>query len=260
MKSFLLVAFACCATCLYSISVRAGGLAFDAAGNLFLADSDKHSVFKYTPDGTKSTFAMGLYPLGLCFDREGNLFVSDGAATAAKSRRSIVKFTADGKRSTFATGISSVGMAFDRSGNLLVSEGDSIFKFTPEGKKSTFVTSKGANFIDLAFDEAGNLFVVDQALTDLGTDPVTKSWLGRSIVKITPDGAKSTFATGLEEPRDLTVDATGNVYVSSNYAILRFTPDGTKNTFSSAPGADEAWDLAVDRRPRRSVSMERRKN
>ena len=168
MKSFLLVAFACCATCLYSISVRAGGLAFDAAGNLFLADSDKHSVFKYTPDGTKSTFAMGLYPLGLCFDREGNLFVSDGAATAAKSRRSIVKFTADGKRST--------------------------------------------------------------------------------------------FATGLEEPRDLTVDATGNVYVSSNYAILRFTPHGTKNTFSSAPGADEAWDLAVDRRPRRSVSMERRKN
>ena len=260
MKSFLLVAFACCATCLYSISVRAGGLAFDAAGNLFLADSDKHSVFKYTPDGTKSTFAMGLYPLGLCFDREGNLFVSDGAATAAKSRRSIVKFTADGKRSTFATGISSVGMAFDRSGNLLVSEGDSIFKFTPEGKKSTFVTSKGANFIDLAFDEAGNLFVVDQALTDLGTDPVTKSWLGRSIVKITHDGAKSTFAPGLEELRDLTVDATGNVYVSSNYAILRFTPDGTKNTFSSAPGADEAWDLAVDRRPRRSVSMERRKN
>jgi hypothetical protein len=39
----------------------------------------------------------------------------------------------------------------------------------------------------------------------------------------------------------------GNVYVSSNHAILRFTPDGTKNTFSSAPGADEAWDLAVDR-------------
>ncbi len=39
----------------------------------------------------------------------------------------------------------------------------------------------------------------------------------------------------------------GNVYVSSNHAILRFTPDGTKNTFSSAAGADEAWDLAVDR-------------
>src|SRR5207249_737676 len=104
-------------------------------------------------------------------------------------------------------------MAFDRSGNLFVSQGDSIFKFTPKGVKSTFVTSKGANFIDLAFDETGNLFVVDQALW--------KASLGRSIVKITPDGAKSTFAR-LEVPRDLTVDATGNVYVSSNHEILKF--------------------------------------
>jgi sugar lactone lactonase YvrE len=235
------------ATTLVSVSAHAGGLAVDAAGNPFVTDPSKHSVFKYTPDGTKSTFATGLrYPLSVCFDGNGNLFVSDGAANTAKTQRSILKFDRDGRKSTFATGISSAGMAFDRSGNLFVSQGDSIFKFTPKGAKSTFVTSKGANFIDLAFDEAGNLFVVDQALTDLGTDPVTKSWLGRSIFKITPDGAKSAFATGLEQPRDLTVDATGNVYVSSNYAILRFTPEGTKNTFSSAPGANEAWDLAVD--------------
>ena len=239
-KLFVAATITCVTTMLASISAHAGGLAFDAAGNLYAADPSKHSVFKYMPDGTKSSFATELsYPLGLCFDHEGNLFVSDGAAIDVKDRRSILKFTADGKKSTFATGISSVGMAFDRSGNLFVSQGDSIFKFTPKGAKSTFVTSEGANFIDLAFDEAGNLFVVDQALT--------KSWLGRSIIKITSDGAKSTFATGLEEPRHLTVDVNGNVYVSSNHAILRFTPDGTKNTFSSARGADEAWDLAVDR-------------
>ena len=74
----------------------------------------------------------------------------------------------------------------------------------------------------------------------------TKGW-PVSIIRITPDGAKSTFATGPEEPRQLTLDVNGNVYVSSSHAILRFTPDGTKNTFSSARGADEAWDLAVDR-------------
>jgi hypothetical protein len=116
-------------------------------------------------------------------------------------------------------------MAFDRSGNLFVSQDDSIFKFTPKGVKSTFVTPKKANFIDLAVDGANNLFVVDEGW------PV-------SIVKITPEGAKSTFAADLENLRDLTVDATGNVYVSSDHAILRLTPDGTKNTFSSARGAD----------------------
>jgi hypothetical protein len=221
-----------------SVSAHAGGLAFDAAGNLFAVG--EHAVSKYAPDGTKSTFATGLkYPISVRFDGNGNLFVSDGAANNAETQHSILKFDRDGTKSTFATGISSKGMAFDRSGNLFVSQDDSIFKFTPKGVKSTFVTSKGANFMALAFDEAGNLFVVDRALT--------KSWRGRSIIKITPDGAKSTFAAGLEDPNDLTADAAGNVYVLGNHAILRLTPDGTKNTFSSAPGAEEAWDLAVDR-------------
>jgi len=113
-------------------------------------------------------------------------------------------------------------MAFDRSGNLFVSQGDLIFKFTPTGVKSTFVTSKKANFIDLAVDGANNLFVVDQVW------PV-------SIVNITPEGAKSTFAADLENLRNLTVDATGNFYVSSNHAILRFAPDGTKTRFPPVP-------------------------
>jgi hypothetical protein len=234
-KLFVAVTITCLGPILASISAKVGGLAFDVAGNLYAADPSKHSVFKYMPDGTKSSFATELrYPLGLCFDHEGNLFVSDGSAIDVRNHRSILKFTPDGKRSTFATGISSVGMAFDRSGNLFVSDGDSIFKFTPKGTKSAFVNSKRANFIDLAFDEGGNLFVVDQGW------PV-------SIVRITPDGAKSPFAAGPEEPRQLTLDLNDNVYVSSSHAILRFTPDGTKNMFSSARGADEAWDLAVDR-------------
>src|SRR5260370_34376917 len=84
-------------TALVPFSARAGGLAFDAAGNLFAAD--KHSVSKYTPDRAKSTFAAGLKePLGLCFDGKGNLFVSDGLAGKAGSQRSILKFAADAKR------------------------------------------------------------------------------------------------------------------------------------------------------------------
>src|SRR5262245_5852877 len=87
-------------------AAHAGGLAFDAGGNLFV--SDGHSIFKYTPDGTKSTFAAGLrYSLGLCFDDKGNLFVSDGAVTAATNQRAILKFSPNRTKSTFAAGISS---------------------------------------------------------------------------------------------------------------------------------------------------------
>src|SRR6266480_3631842 len=185
-------------TMLMPVSVRASGLAFDTAGNLFVADFAKRSVFKYTPDGTKSTFVAGLKgPIGLCFDSKGNLIVSDETATTFKG--SILKFTPEGKRSTFATGISSVGgMAFGHSGNLFVSEENSIFKFSPEGVKSTVVTSKLANFIGLAFDGSENLFVADQSIADTGA--------GRSILKFSPDGTKTIFAGGLEDPVGLTVD------------------------------------------------------
>jgi sugar lactone lactonase YvrE len=243
-KAFTTLIVTSVGTILGSTSAHAAGdLAFDETSNLFVADG--HSISKFARDGTKSTFAAGLkYPLGLCFDGKGNLFVSDGAVTDPKS--SILKFTVDGKRSKFATGISSVGMAFDRAGDLFVSQGDAIFKFTPEGKKSTFISSKIANFIDLAFDRGGNLFVLDQAVTVPG--------LGHSIFEITPDGMKSTFATGLEDPSGLAVDTTGNVYVTvvtpadaSSHAILKFSPDGTNSTFTSVLGADVARGLGVDR-------------
>ena len=235
-KVFVAVTVAGLGTILLSISAHAGALAFDAAGNLFLA-GDGHSISKYVPDGTKSTFAAGLSPLRLSFDGKGNLFVSTGEAIDPKD--SILKFTPDGKRSTFATGISPEGMAFDRSGNLFVSQGDSIFKFTPKGVKSTFVISKPSfYFTDLAFDAAGNLFVTDE----------------HSIHKFAPDGTESTFATGLDHPTGLAVDAASSVYVTvvtapdaGSHAILKFGPDGTKSTFASLLGSFFAGDLAFDR-------------
>ena len=237
-KLFVAVTIAYLGAILTSISAQGGGLAFDGAGNLYVADEDKHAVLKYTPDGTKSLFAPRLnHPLGLSFDGEGNLFVSDGAATDAES--SILKFTPDGRRSTFSTGISSVGMAFDRSGNLFVSQGDSIFKFTPEGARSTFVVSKLANFGGLAFDGSGNLFVLDR--------------IGRSIFKFTPDGTKSTFATGLKDPSGLAPNAAGIVYVTvaeaggPGLAILKFNSDGTQSTFASALDIFPTRGMAVDR-------------
>lgn len=219
-------------------SARANSMIFDSAGNLFVADG--HSVSKATVDGTKSTFPTGLKePLGLSIDSKGNLFISEVASN------SIYKITPDGKKSTIARGISSYGLAFDRAGNLFVSHKDSIFKFTPDGKKSTFVSGLG-NAIDMAFDQTGDLFVVEQALTNASS--------GRSILKFSPDGTKNIFASGLNDPSEVAVDGAGNLFLSEvatedgkSRLILKFRPDGTKSIFASGVSALKPSGLAVDR-------------
>ena len=85
--------------------------------------------------------------------------------------------------------------------NLFVSVSDAgggkIFEFTPDGVQSTFAS--GLNPGGLAFDSAGNLFVVGG---------------GPAIYKFSPEGVQSTFALGLSSPKALAVDPAGNLVVT----------------------------------------------
>ena len=60
---------------------RVHGLAFDKAGNLFVAEVRSGrvtAIYKFTPAGVRTTFASGLtYPCALAFDSAGNLFVAE---------------------------------------------------------------------------------------------------------------------------------------------------------------------------------------
>src|SRR5262249_51690807 len=133
---------------------------FATPGDLFVAEFDG-SIFKFTPNGTKTTFASGLgNPEGLAFDSSGNLF------EAGFGTDKIFKFTPQGTKTTFASGLSApVGLAFDSSGNLFEADGASgtIFKFTPGGTKSPFASGL-VHPVGLAFDSAGNLFVAAGAI------------------------------------------------------------------------------------------------
>jgi len=252
-KLFLAVTVACLGTILFSVSAHADvELAFDGAGNLFEKGSD--SIFKFTPDGKKSTFATGEKFSSMAFDRAGNVFAIDGNtivtftpdgnkstfaprlehgnpfeltfdekgnlfAAVADSEDSILRFTPDGAKSTFATGLSPTAVAFDGAGNLFVAgyRDHSIFKFSPDGKKSTFATGIGhAAF--LTFDRKGNLFVAD--------------WEKDSVFKFTPNGVRSTFASKVT-PEAMTFDKAGNLFVADRHSISKFAPNGTKTTFAA---------------------------
>jgi sugar lactone lactonase YvrE len=210
------------------------GLAFDTAGNLYVANYNSNTISELTPAGAASTFvSSGLNgPAGLAFDAAGNLYVANWGNST------ISKVTPAGAVSTFVSSglYQPWGLAFDAAGNLYVANcyGDTIFKVTPAGAVSTFVSSGLAWPTGLAFDAAGNLYVAN-------------NW-NNTISEVTPAGAVSTFvSSGLAWPEGLAFDAAGNLYVANNWGntISEVTPAGAVSTFVSS-GLNDAYGLAFD--------------
>jgi hypothetical protein len=171
-------------------------LAADKAGNLFVADYERGVIYKYKPNGSRATFASGLYhPVGLAFDSAGNLFVVDNNIGNIH-QGSIYQYKPDGSRITFAAlGPSDrpTDLAFNSMGNLLMADrGGNIYRYDPSGvlRRQGVRTTFGSvpnSAQSLVLDNAGNLFVVDAG------DVKGK---GNAIYKFTPQGARSSFASG----------------------------------------------------------------
>jgi len=172
----------------------ASALAFDAAGNLFVANSSNNTIERFARNGMGTTFAgTGLNrPTGLAFDASGNLFVAnDGDNT-------IEKFTPNGVGTVFASSVFSgpffvpASLAFDAKGNLFVGDVvETIVQFTPSGMESPFTTVP-AEVEGLAFDSAGDLLVANGG--------------GASVFAVAPNGDQRTIATGLPIATGLAVE------------------------------------------------------
>jgi len=203
------------------------GITFDSIGNLYIANYTDLNILKITPDGVSSIFSAGnliIKPFFIAFDSSGYLYVVNGGPT-----NTICKISPDGTQSPFITsGLSyPIGIAIDVSDNLYVSTNDSstttaILKFRPDGTSfgAPFATSfvSAQTLFGMAFDSIGNLYVA----SSIGT-----------VFKITPDGTKSTFVSGLNGAYGLTFDKGGNLYISNSTSTVYKVPVNTTiaNTF-----------------------------
>jgi sugar lactone lactonase YvrE len=216
-------------------------LAFDRAGNLYVADTGNHAVRKIAPDGSVTTLAGGGLP--------GHV---DGKGRAARFH-------------------APVGIAVDRRGNVYVADtyNDRIRRIAPDGTVSTVAGSGQPGNADgpalaaafdtpsaIAVDKEGRLFVADTG--------------NNSIRRIEADGAVSTVAAPLEgephpvlrRPTGLALSADGYLYIASGAGgrILQMSPGGDVHALPDAdrpPESSYASDGTVRLYAPRGIALER---
>jgi len=200
------------------------GLAFNNAGDLFVADNGSGNIYEITPSGAQTIFASLYDPEGLAFNSAGDLFVSRNG--------NIYEFTPSGAQTLFAGGFNNpLGLAFDSAGDLFMADENAgnIYEFTNgvASKKGIFASGlEGPT--GLAFDSAGDLFVTDYS---------------GNIYEFTNGVASKigTFASGLgvQGPEGLAFNNAGDLFVSDSYgSIYEFAPSGAQTTFASGVVAD----------------------
>jgi sugar lactone lactonase YvrE len=226
------------------------GLAMDAQGNYYVADTDAHAIRRVSPSGMVVTIAGagGAFnvndidvasrfnrPFGISIHpTTGYIYVSDYSNNAI---RKLALGTLN-QVGSYASVTSTYQSASDEYGNLYVGSygGKTITKISSSGILSTFVgtgaggSTNGAGTVatfdsanGVIRDELGNFYVAEHA--------------GNRIRKVSPAGLVTTFVS-IPSPLGLTMGPDGNIYVAThgNHTIEQVTRAGTISTYAGASG------------------------
>ena len=200
------------------------GLAFDPAGNLYVADRNNHRIRKidtngiittiagngipdYSSDGIKATESSLNFPSDVAIDKSGQIYISD------RSNNRIRKVDTNGIITTYAgMGVASYGGDFGPA--------DEAFLKFPFG---------------LSFDNKGNLFVADRGnnrVRKIDPEGTIYTVAGTGLFAIRGDYGPAKQAD-LAFPTDVTADNKGNIYITdrNNNRIRKVDPDGIITTF-----------------------------
>ena len=204
-----------------------GGVTVDSYGNVFVADTNNHTIRKISSTGLVTTFAgsAGIigsgdgpgnaarfnYPNGVVVDLEGSVFVAD------TNNHTIRKITAARAVSTLAGTAGSLG--------------------------STDATGSAARFnfpMGIAVDLARRVIVADQfnhTIRRVTSGGVTSTVAGTPGSAGAADGHAAT--AGFNYPAGVAVDTLGTIFVAdtSNGTIRRMESNGWVSTIGSMAGA-----------------------
>jgi sugar lactone lactonase YvrE len=154
------------------------GVAFDASGNLYVADSGNNLIRKIAPSGMVSTLAGG----------GGGGYMGSGSGDGA---------------GTLASFWCPVGIVLDPAGNLFVADQQNnlIRKVTPGGVVTTLAGGGGLGYMGSGYADGKGSSAAFSLPTGLALDPGGNLYVGDSgnslIREISPGGVVSTLAGSL---------------------------------------------------------------
>lgn len=202
------------------------GVAVDAAGNVYVADSGNHVVRKVSSAGVVTTLAGTV-----------------GAAGSADGLGAVARFNRP------------LGIAVDGGGNIYVADAlnGEVRKVTPAGNVSTLAGSPADTGplrlqmpTGVAVDAAGNVYVADNYTNSVrkvpmgsGTADVLAGSVGSPGIQ---DGVGA--AAGFQNPFGVAVDANGNVFVSdaSSDTIRKISPAAAVSTVAGQAPLQDSVD------------------
>ncbi|MEO6993833.1 MAG: immunoglobulin domain-containing protein [Lacunisphaera sp.] len=251
------------------------GVAFDASGNLWVADSGDQKFRKITPDGTVSTliptgptgwptgslwpgyvFGADTYsqPWGeqmtytynseIAVDHAGNLYCGSyqqaPASYGIPSYYLVLKIDPSGLVSTlsqFPTMTSFVGLTLDQQGQLLVGTQTGLLRMNALGNVTNLTGTTGISGDGLTVTPAGDCIVADHQQI-LKVSPSGNVSILAGLAATPGNGDGTGAAAGFRFPGGLTVDASGTVYVTDteNSTIRKISPGGAVTTLAGKAG------------------------
>ena len=196
------------------------GIAVDAFGNVYTANSRANTVTKTSPAGKATALGTtGDKPRGIALDESGNVYTSN------LQSNDVTKITPAGISTILgSTGRQPIDIAVDGQGNVYTTNyaDSTVSKISPDGV-STTLAKTGSRPLGIAVDADGNIYTANE-----GSDTVTK---------ITPGGAASTFGTTGRWPQAIALDASGTVYTANwkSRSVSKIRPSG-KSTILGRTG------------------------
>jgi Concanavalin A-like lectin/glucanases superfamily/Immunoglobulin domain/Regulator of chromosome condensation (RCC1) repeat len=184
------------------------GIAVDAFGNLFIADTDNNRIRKvntngiiatvagngnagYSGDGGLATNATLNAPTTVVVDSSGNLFISD--------------FNNNRIREVYSNGV------------ITTIAGNGSAGYSGDGSQAT--NASLSNPLAAALDGAGNLFIADtynSVIREVTPSGIITTVAGDGVYRYTGDGGPATSAS-VNRPAGITADISGNIFISDTY-------------------------------------------